>query len=100
MSWPGGDDLASQESPLFSPSTYREYIKPRHGKMIQAVKAAANVKVNYHSCGAVYEMIGDLIDVGVDALNPVQVSARNVDPLRLKNEFGSRLAFWGGIDTH
>ena len=95
-----GDDLASQESTLFSPRIYREYIKPRHGQMIQAVKAAANVKVNYHSCGAVYEMIGDLIDIGVDALNPVQVSARNMDPVRLKKEFGSRLAFWGGIDTH
>jgi uroporphyrinogen decarboxylase len=98
VSW--GDDLASQESPLFSPKIYRDMVKPRHRRMIQAIKSGADVKVQYHSCGSVYGLINDLIDIGVDALNPLQVSARNMDPARLKEEFGDRLAFWGGMDTH
>jgi uroporphyrinogen decarboxylase len=68
--------------------------------MVQAIKSLRDVKVSYHSCGAVYELIEDLIDIGVDSLNPVQVSARNMDPVKLKKEFGGRMAFWGGIDTH
>jgi uroporphyrinogen decarboxylase len=68
--------------------------------MIQAIRSAADVKIHYHTCGAVYDLIGDLIDIGVDALNPLQVSARNMDPARLKKEFGERLSFWGGMDTH
>ncbi len=95
-----GDDVASQESLLLSPKTYREHIKPRHRRMVQAIKSLRDVKVSYHSCGAVYELIEDLIDIGVDSLNPVQVSARNMDPVKLKKEFGGRMAFWGGIDTH
>jgi uroporphyrinogen decarboxylase len=95
-----GDDVASQESLLLSPKTYRAQIKPRHRRMIQAIKSLRDVKVSYHSCGAVYELIGDLIEIGVDSLNPVQVSARNMDPVKLKKEFGGRIAFWGGIDTH
>ncbi|HYB21244.1 MAG TPA: uroporphyrinogen decarboxylase family protein [Thermodesulfobacteriota bacterium] len=98
VSW--GDDLASQESPLFSPRIYRQLVKPKHRRMIQAIKSSADVKVHYHTCGSVYDLIGDLIDIGVDALNPLQVSARNMDPARLKKEFGNRLAFWGGMDTH
>jgi len=98
VSW--ADDLASQESPLFSPKIYRDLVKPRHRRMIQAIKSAADVKIHYHTCGAVYDLVGDLIDIGVDALNPLQVSARNMDPARLKKDFGKRLSFWGGIDTH
>ena len=98
VSW--GDDLASQESPLFSPKIYRELVKPRHARMIDGVKSMADVKVNYHTCGSVYPLIEDLIDIGVDALNPLQVSARNMDPAKLKRDFGDRLAFWGGMDTH
>ena len=98
VSW--GDDLASQESPLFSPKIYRELVKPRHARMIDGVKSMADVKVNYHTCGSVYPLVEDLIDIGVDALNPLQVSARNMDPTKLKKDFGNRLAFWGGMDTH
>jgi len=98
VSW--ADDLSSQEAPLFSPKIYRDLVKPRHRRMIQAIKSAADVKIHYHTCGAVYDLIGDLIDIGVDALNPLQVSARNMDPARLKKEFGKRLSFWGGMDTH
>jgi len=98
VSWE--DDLASQESLLFSPKIYRDLVKPKHRRMIQAIKSGADVKVHYHTCGSAYDLIGDLIDIGVDALNPLQVSARKMDPARLKEEFGNRLAFWGGMDTH
>jgi len=98
ISW--GDDVAAQEAPFMSPQTYRDLIKPRHKRMIQALKARCGARVWYHSCGSVRPLIEDLIDAGIDCLNPVQVSARNMDPLQLKKEFGNRLPFWGGIDTH
>ncbi len=94
-----GDDLASQLAPMFSPDKYREIIKPRHQRMIAAAKAKRDVKVLYHSCGAVSSLIGDLVDVGVDAVNPVQVTAKNMEPDQLKLEYGDRIAFWGGINT-
>ncbi len=94
-----GDDLAGQMAPLFDPVIYRQLIKPRHARMIDAVKHKADVKVLYHSCGAVSPMIDDLIEIGVDALNPVQVSAGDMEPASLKRRFGDRIAFWGGIDT-
>lgn len=94
-----GDDLASQLAPLFDPVMYRELIKPHHARMIRAAKDKADVKVLYHSCGAVSALIGDLIDIGVDAVNPVQVSAQGMDPAGLKRRFGDRITFWGGIDT-
>ena len=88
-----GDDLASQLAPLFSPDIYREIIKPRHARMIAAVKARADVRVLYHSCGAVTPFIDDLIEIGVDALNPVQVTARDMEPASLKKRWGERIAF-------
>jgi len=94
-----GDDLASQLAPLFNPEIYREIIKPRHARMIAAVKAKADVKVLYHSCGAVTPLIDDLIEIGVDALNPVQVTASDMEPASLKKRWGDRIAFWGGINT-
>jgi len=93
------DDLGSQQGPLFSPDYYREVIKPRHYHAIQTIKAEYDVKVLFHSCGAVSDFIDDLADVGVDALNPVQVNAVGMEPERLKERFGERMAFWGGIDT-
>jgi uroporphyrinogen decarboxylase len=94
-----GDDLAGQMAPLFDPAIYRELIKPRHARMIDAVKRKADVKVLFHSCGAVSRLIDDLIDIGVDALNPVQVAAGDMEPASLKKRFGDRVTFWGGIDT-
>ncbi|HJM93768.1 MAG: uroporphyrinogen decarboxylase family protein [Alphaproteobacteria bacterium] len=94
-----GDDLAAQMAPLFDPVIYRELIKPRHARMLAAVKAKADVKVLYHSCGAVSGLIDDLIDIGVDAINPVQVAANDMNPADLKVRFGDRITFWGGIDT-
>lgn len=94
-----GDDLAMQQATFMSPEMYRELIKPRHKRMLAALKSRSSAKVHYHCCGSVYPLIEDLIDIGIDALNPIQVAARNMDPARLKDEFGERLAFWGAIDT-
>jgi uroporphyrinogen decarboxylase len=93
-----GDDVGTQNTPVMRPEMYRQFIKPLHRRMVESVKAFGK-PVLYHSCGCVYSLIPDFIDVGFDGLNPVQVSARHMDPARLKREFGKELAFWGGIDT-
>jgi uroporphyrinogen decarboxylase len=94
------DDLGGQHSLLFSPETYRKIIKPRHEKLFSFIKQQAPVKLFFHSCGAIRSLIGDLIDVGIDILNPVQISAADMDPKELKQEFGRDLVFWGGgVDT-
>jgi len=90
------DDLGTQEGPLISPELYREMIKPRHKELYSFIKSKADVKVFHHSCGAIREFINDLIDVGVDVLNPIQVSAKNMDTKKLKEDFGDRIVFWGG----
>ena len=95
-----GDDVAIQDSLMFSPDMYRKQIKPYHYRMVRAIKSRTDAKVLYHSCGAVFPLIDDFIEIGVDALNPIQVSARGMDPQVLKEKFGDRITFWGGIDTH
>jgi uroporphyrinogen decarboxylase len=91
-----GDDLGGQDRPLISPAMYRRLVKPRHRRMYEYVHAHSDCAVFLHSCGSVYDMIPDLIETGVDVLNPVQTSAAKMDPARLKREFGERLVFWGG----
>jgi uroporphyrinogen decarboxylase len=93
-----GDDVATQRAPLMRPDLYRRMVKPRHARMVAAVKRFGK-PVLYHSCGSVYALIPDLIDAGIDALNPIQVSAAHMDTARLKREYGRYLAFWGGIDN-
>lgn len=95
-----GDDVGIQDSLMMSPAMYRNQIKPFHQKMIRAIKKRTEAKVFYHSCGAVSPLIEDFIEIGVDALNPVQVSAKGMEPAVLKQKFGGRITFWGGIDTH
>jgi uroporphyrinogen decarboxylase len=95
-----GDDLGSQNAPLISPKMYRRLIKPFHAEMLAAIKSRTKAKVFYHSDGNIYPLLGDLIEIGVDLLNPVQVSAKDMgDTARLKKEFGNRLSFCGAIDT-
>jgi len=86
---------------LISPEMYRKFVKPRHKRLFSFIKQKApHIKVFLHSCGAIKPLIPDLIEAGVDILNPVQVSARDMDPRALKKEFGDALTFWGGgIDT-
>jgi uroporphyrinogen decarboxylase len=96
------DDLASQNRCLCSPDLYRKLIKPRHTQLFTWIKkkAKAPVKIFYHSCGAVRPLIPDLIESGIDILNPVQVSAAGMDTKELKKEFGKDLTFYGGgVDT-
>jgi uroporphyrinogen decarboxylase len=93
-----GDDLAFQQGPMVSRRTYERHIKPYQQRIFALLKQRP-VKVLYHSCGSVVSLIGDLIELGVDALTPVQVSAAGMDPVKLKKDFGQRITFWGGIDT-
>jgi uroporphyrinogen decarboxylase len=95
-----GDDLAGQSGPLVPPRIYRTYVKPRQKKLVQFIKSRTKAKIWYHSCGSIIQYIPDLIDNGIDVLNPVQISARNMAPENLKKQFGAQLAFWGGgIDS-
>ncbi len=91
-----GDDLGMQKGPQISPTMYREFFKPRHKVMWQRAKQLAKVKVMLHCCGGVRELLDDLIDAGLDAINPVQITCRGMDAASLKKDFGSRLTFWGG----
>lgn len=94
------DDLAGQQALLLSPRTYRQVVQPRHKRLFAFIKSQAPVKVFFHSCGAVRPLIPDLIDAGIDILNPVQISAASMDLIELKREFGRDLVFWGGgVDT-
>jgi uroporphyrinogen decarboxylase len=91
------DDMAGQTNLLLSPNTYRTIIKPYHIKLFNAIKQSKpDVKIIFHTCGAVRKLIPDFIEAGVDILNPVQVSAAGMDPVELKKEFGNDLSFWGG----
>ena len=95
-----GDDMGTNSGPVMSPRTYREVLKPYHTEMISAVKQNTQAKIFFHTDGNVYPLIPDLIDVGIDILNPVQVSANDMgDTARLKREFGKNISFCGGIDT-
>jgi uroporphyrinogen decarboxylase len=95
-----GDDIGGQSGPLFSPSFYRQVVKPGQKKLVQHIKSLTHAKIWYHTCGSVRQFIPDLLDNGIDILNPVQISAADMDPRDLKAEFGDRLVFWGGaIDT-
>jgi len=91
-----GDDLGMQTGPQISPKMYREYFKPRHALMWNRAKQLANVKVMLHCCGGVRELLPDLIDAGLDAINPVQISCRGMSAAELKSEFGKDITFWGG----
>jgi uroporphyrinogen decarboxylase len=91
-----GDDLAGQSGPLFSPKIYRQIVKPRHKRLAQYIKSRTQARLWYHSCGSVVEFIPDLLDNGIDILNPVQISAKEMVPEDLKTWFGHRLSFWGG----
>jgi len=95
-----GDDIGGQTGPLFSPAFYRAIVKPRQKRLVQHIKSLTDAKIWYHTCGSVVSLIPDLIDNGIDILNPVQISAANMDPRELKRRYGDRLTFWGGgIDT-
>jgi len=91
-----GDDLGTQQGPLMSPEMHRRMVFPRRKALYQAIHEQSNLALFLHSCGGIYQLIPDLLEAGVDILNPVQTSARGMDPARLKRDFGDKLTFWGG----
>ena len=90
-----GDDLGMQFGPQISPDMYREFFKPRHALLWNRAKELAGVKVMLHCCGGVRELLPDLIEAGLDAINPVQISCRGMEAKSLKADFGNDLVFWG-----
>ena len=95
-----GDDLTGQEGPLFSPQFYRDVVRPRQQRIIDVIKKKSRCKIWYHTCGDCSVYIPDLINMGIDILNPVQINTTGMDPRQLKAMYGKDLVFWGGgIDS-
>jgi uroporphyrinogen decarboxylase len=90
------DDYGMQTGSQISPDMFREFFKPRHKQIWQYAKKLAPVKVLLHSCGAITNLLLDMIDAGLDAVNPVQTNCKNMEPDRLMSEFKGRITFWGG----
>lgn len=93
------DDIGDQRGPIMSPRMYRRIIKPRHKRYFDLLRSGTDAKVLYHSCGSVVSLIPDFIDMGIDFINPVQVTAAGMDTANLKREYGDQLGFWGAVDT-
>lgn len=95
-----GDDVGMQRAPMVSPKMYRELIWPLQKRQFRFLREHTKARIFYHTCGSVYALLPDIVDLGVDILNPVQVSAAEMgDTARLKRTFGDRLSFWGAIDN-
>ena len=95
-----GTDFGTQRGEFISPDLYRDIYQPFHKQMNDWIHTHTGWKAFYHCCGSVYHLISSFIEAGVDILNPVQCSAANMEPERLKQEFGDRLVLWGGgVDT-
>ncbi len=91
-----GDDLGENNGPFMSPRIYRKIIKPRHIEFHDYIKKHSSMKIFFHGCGSITPLIPDLIETGIDILNPVQINARDMDPKFLKENFGDDITFWGG----
>jgi uroporphyrinogen decarboxylase len=93
------DDLGSQSGLQVSYDHYKKYIRPRHEKYFRKVHDMTDAKLLFHSCGSLKDIFEDLIEIGVDIINPVQVTAEGMDPSHLKKQYGDRLVFWGGTES-
>jgi len=91
-----GDDLGMDDGPFMSPDIYRRLFKPRHKQLCNYVKKHSQMFTFLHSCGSIYSVLPDLIEAGYDIINPVQTNCRDMEPTRLKQEFGRDITFWGG----
>ena len=91
-----GDDLGCDTGPFMAPQCYRDLFKPHHTRLCEYVHANSEMKTFLHSCGSIHDLLPDLIEAGYDVINPVQTNCRNMEPDRLKREFGKDIAFWGG----
>jgi len=96
------DDFGGQNGLLISKEIIKKYFLIRYKRLFSIIKGLApNIKIFFHSCGSIYEIIEDLIEVGVDILNPIQIDAKGMELKKLKKNFGNDIVFWGGgIDTH
>jgi uroporphyrinogen decarboxylase len=96
-----GDDYGTQDSQLIDPDQFRQFYKPHFVRVLAFIKEKApDIKLMFHSCGNVRPIIPDLIEIGVDILNPVHVAATGMEPVQLKEDFGRDIVFWGGgVDT-
>lgn len=95
------DDMGMQDRPLISPQAYKNIIKPKHKELIRFIKSRCHpgIKVFMHSDGAIYDLIPDFIDIGVDILNPLQLGAKGIDLEVIKKNYGDKLAFLGGVNV-
>ncbi|WP_369017606.1 uroporphyrinogen decarboxylase family protein [Thermatribacter velox] len=93
-----GDDLGTQKAPLLSPKLYQEVVKPRHKNLFSFIKSRTEAKIFLHSCGAIEPLIPQLIDAGVEILHPLQPLAHGMNHQKIKEKYGDKLCFWGGID--
>lgn len=91
-----GDDLVTDTGPFLAPATYRELFKPRHTQLCEYVHKNSQMKTFLHSCWSIYSLLPDLIECGFDVINPVQTACYQMEPERLKAEFGKDITFWGG----
>ena len=89
-------DIGDNRDVLIGADLWREIYKKPYYDLFQGWKKITDMKINLHSCGSIYNIIGDLIECGVDIINPVQISANNMSPKKLKKEFGDKIIFWGG----
>ena len=94
-----GDDMGVQNQSYMSDELYKKMVKPHHRRFVDTLHKNTDAKVITHSDGSIRELIPDFIDIGIDVINPVQVSATGMEPEQLNRDFGNDLAFWGGIDT-
>jgi uroporphyrinogen decarboxylase len=90
------DDFTGQKGPFISPAIYRRMIKPLWARITAAIKKYTKAKIFYHGCGAIEPFLPDLIEIGIDIINPVQVSAAGMDTAQLKKKYGKNMAYWGG----
>jgi uroporphyrinogen decarboxylase len=93
-----GDDIGMNDGLLISPSIYREMIKPYHKRLIAFIKRKTPAKVLFHCCGSIYDIIDDLVEIGVDILSPIQVSSEGMDIQRIKQQYGKVLCLHGGLN--
>ena len=91
-----GDDLGTDTGPFMAPATYRQFFQPRHALLCDYVHRHSTMKTFLHSCGSIHALLPDLIAAGFEVINPVQTSCRDMDPARLKRDFGRDITFWGG----
>ena len=91
-----GDDLGMDTGPFMSPDVYRRLFKPRHAQLCATVHKLSRMKTFLHSCGSLHELMPDLIEAGYDVINPMQTTCRDMEPEKLKRDFGKDICFWGG----